>query len=40
MNILIVDDELVSRTKLELIMVSFGDCRTAENAGDAITFQD
>ena len=36
MRILIVDDELVSRTKLELIMESFGECRTAERADDAL----
>lgn len=37
MRILIIDDELVSRTKLELIMESFGECQTAERADNALT---
>jgi HD-like signal output (HDOD) protein/CheY-like chemotaxis protein len=37
MRILIVDDEMVSRTKLELIMENFGDCRTADHGEDALT---
>jgi len=36
MRILIVDDEMVSRTKLELIMEYFGDCQTAEHGEEAL----
>jgi len=36
MRILIVDDEMVSRTKLELIMENFGECRTAEDGDKAL----
>jgi HD-like signal output (HDOD) protein len=36
MKILIVDDELVSRTKLKLIMENFGECETAKHGKDAI----
>lgn len=36
MKILVVDDELVSRKKLERIMASFGECTTAENGEDAL----
>ena len=36
MRILIVEDELVSRTKLELIMDSFGDCQTLDRGDDAL----
>jgi DNA-binding response OmpR family regulator len=36
MRILIVDDEMVSCTKLELIMENFGDCRTADHGEDAL----
>jgi|GEM_PF-373293 len=36
MRILIVDDEMVSRTKLELIMEYFGDCNTADHGDDAM----
>jgi putative nucleotidyltransferase with HDIG domain len=36
MKTLIIDDELVSRTKLELIMEYFGDCETLENGDDAL----
>jgi len=36
MKILVVDDELVSRTKLTLIMEHFGDCDTAENGENAL----
>lgn len=37
MRILIVDDELVSRRKLEKIMANFGTCDTAENGDQAVT---
>jgi len=36
MRILIVDDEMVSRTKLELIMENFGDCQTVDHGDDAL----
>jgi len=36
MKILIIEDELVSRTKLELIMEYFGDCETLENGDEAL----
>jgi len=36
MKILIVDDELVSRKKMEKIMQRFGSCRCAESGMDAI----
>jgi HD-like signal output (HDOD) protein len=36
MRVLIVDDEMVSCTKLELIMENFGECHTAENGDDAL----
>ena len=36
MRILIVDDEMVSRTKLELIMEYFGDCKTVDHGDDAL----
>jgi len=36
MRVLIVDDEMVSRTKLELIMENFGDCRTADHGEEAL----
>jgi putative nucleotidyltransferase with HDIG domain len=36
MRILIVEDEMVSRTKLELIMEYFGDCKTQEHGDDAL----
>lgn len=36
MRILIIDDEMVSRTKLELIMEYFGDCETLENGDEAL----
>jgi HD-like signal output (HDOD) protein/FixJ family two-component response regulator len=36
MRILIVDDEMVSRTKLELIMDKFGDCKTVDHGDDAL----
>lgn len=35
-KILIVDDELVSRMKLQKIMDSFGECKLAENGEDAL----
>ena len=36
MKVLIVDDELVSRMKLQKIMESFGECKLAENGEDAL----
>ena len=36
MKILIVDDEIVSRTKLTIIMDHFGDCDAVDNGKDAI----
>jgi HD-like signal output (HDOD) protein/ActR/RegA family two-component response regulator len=36
MKILVVDDELVSRTKLKLIMENFGQCEDVEHGKDAI----
>jgi HD-like signal output (HDOD) protein/ActR/RegA family two-component response regulator len=36
MKILIVDDELVSRTKLKLIMENFGECEAVKHGKDAI----
>ena len=36
MRILIIDDEMVSRTKLELIMEYFGDCKTLDHGNDAL----
>ena len=36
MKILIADDELVSRTKLKLIMENFGECETVDNGRDAV----
>jgi len=36
MRILIVDDEMVSRTKLELIMEYFGDCETVDHGDHAL----
>ena len=36
MRILIVDDEMVSRTKLELIMENFGDCKSVDHGDDAL----
>lgn len=36
MRILIIDDDMVSRTKLELIMEYFGDCKTLEHGDDAL----
>ena len=36
MRILIVDDEIVSRTKLELIMEYFGDCQTVDHGDHAL----
>ena len=36
MRTLIVEDEMVSRTKLELIMENFGDCKTLEHGDDAL----
>ena len=35
MKILVVDDEMVSRTKMKLIMENFGECETADNGKDA-----
>jgi HD-like signal output (HDOD) protein/response regulator of citrate/malate metabolism len=36
MRILIVDDEMVSRIKLELIMEYFGDCKTADHGDEGL----
>ncbi|UCD80873.1 MAG: HDOD domain-containing protein [Desulfobacterales bacterium] len=36
MKILIVDDEIVSRTKLTMIMENFGDCDAVDNGKDAV----
>ena len=36
MRILIIDDEMVSRTKLELIMEYFGGCETLDHGNDAL----
>ena len=36
MKILVVDDEIVSRTKIKLIMENFGECEAAENGKDAL----
>lgn len=37
MYTLVVDDEIVSRTKLETLMGTFGQCQSAENGGQALT---
>jgi HD-like signal output (HDOD) protein len=37
MKILIVDDEMVSRTKLKLIMENFGQCQAVDNGKDAVS---
>ena len=34
MKILIVDDDFVSRSKLEALLSAYGDCDTAENGND------
>ncbi|MGB5749519.1 MAG: HDOD domain-containing protein [Desulfobacterales bacterium] len=36
MKILIADDDMVSRTKLKLIMENFGECETVDNGKDAV----
>jgi len=36
MKILVVDDEMVSRTKLKLIMENFGECETVDNGQDGV----
>ncbi len=36
MRILVVDDEMVSRTKMETLMQTFGDCMTAQDGFQAI----
>ena len=36
MDILIVDDEIVSRTKMQTILKSFGDCTAVDNGQGAI----
>ena len=36
MKILVVDDEIVSRTKIKLILENFGECEAAENGKDAL----
>ncbi len=40
MKILIVDDEMVSRTKLKLIMENFGECEAVDNGKDAVAMFD
>ncbi len=37
MKILVIDDEMVSRTKLKLIMESFGECEAVDNGKDALS---
>lgn len=37
MRVLIVDDELVSRTKMLKIMECFGECESVENGSEAMT---
>jgi len=37
MKILVVDDELVSRKKMQKIMVNFGECEEVESGSEAIT---
>ena len=36
MKILVVDDEMVSRTKLKLIMDNFGECMAVDNGKEAV----
>ncbi len=36
MKILVVDDELVSRKKMEKIMTAFGQCAAVDNGADAL----
>ena len=36
MRVLIIDDDMVSRTKMELIMEYFGDCKTLDHGGEAL----
>jgi two-component system chemotaxis response regulator CheY len=36
MKVLVVDDELVSRKKMEKIMTTFGQCVAVENGADAL----
>ena len=36
MKILVVEDEMVSRTKLKLIMENFGECEAVDNGKDAV----
>ncbi len=36
MKILVVDDEVVSRKKMEKIMAEFGECHTAETGSEAV----
>lgn len=38
MRTLIVDDESVSRKKMQKIMSSIGECESVENGGEALTF--
>lgn len=37
MKILVVDDEIVSRKKMQKIMASFGDCETVETGKEALS---
>lgn len=36
MKILVVDDEMVSREKMKMIMSHFGECEAVENGADAV----
>jgi len=36
LRVLIIDDDMVSRTKMELIMEYFGDCKTLDHGGEAL----
>ena len=36
MRVLVVDDELVSRKKMEKIMIAFGECVAVESGADAL----
>jgi putative nucleotidyltransferase with HDIG domain len=40
MKIMVVDDEMVSRTKLKLIMENFGECQEVDNGKDAVDLFD
>ena len=36
MKIMVVDDEMVSREKMKMIMGHFGECEAVENGADAV----